>query len=107
MWTYGFLHCFAVLRRRLEAEFDGNGTREYVSVLQLLEKHPLSRLSRAVEKALRVNAVSRDVVALYLYPDERPEALIFRLDGRDHLRGVTVAKPDLQAYSALMPAEGR
>ena len=99
--------CFAVLRRRLEAELDGEGTREYIAVLRLLEKYSLSRLTRAVEKALRVNAVSRDVIALYLYPDERPEALTFRLDGRDHLRGVSITKPDLGAYSAVMLAGGR
>ena len=98
--------CFAVLRRRLEAELDGDGTREYIAVLQLLEKYPLSRLTGAVEKALRVNVVRRDVIALYLYPDERPEALTFRLEGRDHLRGASVAKPDLGAYSAAALSGG-
>jgi len=53
--------CFAVLRRRLEAERDGEGTREYVRVLRLLETHPLRTLRRAVEKALRV--VQTDVRA--------------------------------------------
>ena len=43
---------FAVLRRRLETERGGEGTREYIGVLRLLEKHPLKRLSRAVEEAL-------------------------------------------------------
>ncbi len=33
--------CFAVLCARLEAERDGEGTREYIRVLGLLEKHPL------------------------------------------------------------------
>ncbi len=99
--------CFSVLRRRLEAELDGEGTREYIAVLRLLEKYPLSRLTLAVEKGLRANAVSRDVIALYLYPDERPETLTFRLEGRDHLRGVSIAKPDLGAYSAVMLVGGR
>jgi hypothetical protein len=59
-----------------------------------------------VERALRVKAVSAEVVKLYLYPDERPETVTFRLDGRDHLRGVTVAKPDLTAYASVMPCGG-
>ena len=95
--------CFAVLRRRLEAELGRAGTRDYIAVLRLLDRFTLSRLTLAVEQALRVNAVSRDVIALYLYPDECPETLTFRLDGREHLRGVTVAKPDLQAYAEVMP----
>ena len=48
--------CFAVLRRRLEAERDGEGTREFIRVLRLLEKHPLDRLTAAVEQGLRVRA---------------------------------------------------
>ena len=94
--------CFALLRRRMEAELERKGTLEYIKVLRLLDKFSLSRLTIAVERALRVNAVNCDVIALYLYPDERPETLTFRLDGREHLRGVTVAKPDLHAYAAVM-----
>jgi len=93
--------CYSDLSRRLR----GKGSVK--SDLLALEKFPLSRLTRAVEKALRVNAVSCDVIALYLYPDERPETLTFRLEGRDHLRGVSIAKPDLGAYSAVMLVGGR
>jgi len=35
-WTLP--ECFALLRRRLEAERDGDGTREYIKVLRLLEQ---------------------------------------------------------------------
>lgn len=98
--------CFAILRRRMEAELGGKGTKEYIRVLLMLEKHSLSRLTEAVERTLRVNAVESDVVKLYLYPDECPETMMFRLDGRDHLRGVTVAKPDLTAYASVMPCGG-
>lgn len=45
--------CFAVLRRCLENQFDrGEGTREYIQVLRLLEKRPLGKLTKAVEKSL-------------------------------------------------------
>lgn len=95
--------CFGLLRRRMEAELDSKGTKEYIAVLRLLEQYSLRRLTRAVEQALRVNAVNSDVVKLYLYPDERPESMSFRLDGREHLRGVTVPRPDLGAYATVMP----
>src|SRR5262249_4438322 len=62
--------CFAVLRRRLEAERDGEGTREYIRVLRLLEKHALVRLTAAVEQGLRLRAHSRDAIAQLLLPPE-------------------------------------
>ena len=60
-WTLP--ECFALLRRRLEAERDGDGTREYIKVRRLLEKHPLPKLRRAVEQALAVGAITRDAVS--------------------------------------------
>src|SRR4051794_22374929 len=62
--------CFATLRARLEAERDGDGTREFIRVLLLLEKHPLDRLAAAVEAGLRARAHSRDAVAQFLPPRE-------------------------------------
>ena len=41
--------CFGILRRRLEAEFAGNGTREFIKVLRLLESHSITSLKRAVQ----------------------------------------------------------
>src|SRR4029077_5450911 len=58
--------CFAVLRARLEADRDGEGTREYIRALRLLEKHSLTRLTAAVEQGLRVRAHSRDAIAQFL-----------------------------------------
>ena len=98
--------CFSVLRRRLEAEFEGEGTREYIRVLRLMEKHSVRALSRAVERALAVRAHSRDAVAQFLFPREEWRARTFRLDGREHLRRVKVAGPDLDAYQALLTAGG-
>ena len=57
--------CFGVLRRRLEDERGGEGTREYIRVLRLLEKHPLRRLTRAVESGLRAGALTRDAIAQF------------------------------------------
>src|SRR5271170_2862449 len=99
-WTLP--ECFALLRRRLEAERDGDGTREYIKVLRLLEKHSLSQLRRAVEQALAVGAITRDAVAQFLYPREDWGATLFSLDGHPHLRHVRVAAPNLASYMDLV-----
>ena len=99
-WTLP--ECFLLLRRRLEAERDGDGTREYIKVLRLLEKHSLPKLRRAVEQALAVGAITRDAVAQFLYPREDWSATLFSLDGHPHLRHVRVAAPNLALYTELV-----
>ena len=100
--------CFAVLRRRLEGEEEeeGDGTREYIRVLRLLEEHSLRALTRAVERGLRINALTRDAIAQILLPHDDWRATTFRLDGREHLRGVKVAQTDITAYAALLAMGG-
>lgn len=94
--------CFHRLRGRLEEEARIQGVKEYIKVLRLLEKHPLHRVSRAIEKALQLRHCSRDIVVQYLYPNELPMAPTFLLDGREHLQGIRVDAPDLDAYGALL-----
>lgn len=94
--------CFGVLRRRLEAEWNGNGTREYIRVLRLLERHKLPALRRAVEKALVADALSRDAIAQFLVPQPQWRHTSFRLDGHPHLRGVKIERPDIRAYGDLL-----
>ena len=94
--------CFAHLRRRLEEEARTEGTREYIRILRLLEKHPMEKLAAAIDKALRLRRCNRDVVANYLYPDEPFSPPTFRLEGREHLQGVVVEAPDLNAYRVLV-----
>ena len=93
--------CFAQLRKRMEEEAKAEGTREYIRVLRLLEKHPMDKVAKAIEKSLRLRRCNRDVVANYLYPDEPFSPPTFRLEGREHLQGVFVQAPDLSAYSSL------
>jgi len=95
--------CFGALRRRLEreAERKGEGTREYIRVLRLLEEHSMSDLTAAAEKALRLGAPSRDVIAQFLIPQEDWGQTTFRLDGREHLRRVRVEQTTVSAYSVL------
>jgi transposase len=92
---------FAVLRRRLEAAWGETGVRQFIQVLRLLEKCSLGELTVAVERALVIGATTADAVRVLL--EVTREAPI-RLDGRPHLAGVTVPRPDLAAYRALREA---
>ncbi|MHC4406888.1 MAG: IS21 family transposase [Planctomycetota bacterium] len=94
---------FATLRRRLEAQRP-DGTRQYIRVLLLLRDYPLERLTIAVQHALRWMAPTADAIKQLLIPSERPELKTFRLAGREHLAGVTVAATDLRIYSCLREA---
>lgn len=94
--------CFAVLRRRLEHERGSAGTKDYIAVLRLLEKHATGRVATAIEKALGAGAATPDVVALYLYPDPPTEPGTFVLAGRPQLRAVRIAPPRMGAYRDLL-----
>src|SRR5262245_46717331 len=93
--------CFGVLRRRLEAELGGPGARQFIKVLRLLEWAEPAELTRAVGRALELGVADADAVRLILeHGRERPAGL-FCLDGRPHLKAVTVPVPDLSAYACL------
>jgi len=98
--------CFGVLRRRLEAERGGEGTREYIRVLRLLEKHRVRSLKRAVEKGLRSGALIRDAIAQFLIPQDDWRRTSFRLEGREYLRWVKLSATDISAYGALLRGGG-
>ena len=93
---------FAILRRRLENEHGHQGTKDYIVVLRLLEKHSVKRVATAVEKALSVGVTAPDVIGMYLYPDRDTEPGTFILDNRPQLKAVTVAPPKVQTYSELL-----
>lgn len=99
-WTLA--ECFGLLRRRLEAQWEGEGTREYIRVLRLLEKHSMPDLRAAVEKALAVGVVTRDGIAQFLFPREDWRFTVFSLDGHPHLRRVHIAPPNIQSYRELL-----
>ena len=73
-------------------------------MLLLLRDYPLERLAIAVRHALRWTAPTADAIKQLLIPVERPELKTFRLAGREHLAGVTVAATNLKAYSCLQEA---
>lgn len=98
--------CFDVLRARLEHRFGDEGTWEYIQVLQLLKKHSMAAVARAIERGLACNALTRDAIAQFLFPREDPRQTVFRLDGREHLRAVEVATTDVGAYEELVAGGG-
>ncbi|MBI9018433.1 MAG: IS21 family transposase [Phycisphaerae bacterium] len=95
--------CFDLLRRKLEILLPEKhkGTKEYISILVLLEKYSLKRLSKAVEKAVRLTNPCYDIVKQYCMDIESPEILTFDLAGREHLNSVEVYAPELSEYDSL------
>ena len=91
--------CFGVLRRRLEAEFGGPGTRQFIKVLRLLEWADPAELTSAVERALELGVA--DAVRLILEHRREQPVGLFCLDGRPHLQVVAVPAPDLSVYASL------
>jgi transposase len=92
---------FAVLRRRLEADHDSEGTREYIRVLRLLEKRSVKQVEAAVGRALEMGCARYELIAQHLYGGDQ-EAEVFRLDGREHLKVVSVECTDPADYTALL-----
>ncbi|MCB9951682.1 MAG: IS21 family transposase [Planctomycetaceae bacterium] len=94
--------CFGILRRRLEAELDGLGTKEFIKILRLLERHSLATLKSAVQHALEIGASSADAIRLILEYQQEPAVDLFCLDGRPHLKQVRVGKTNVSAYQSLL-----
>jgi len=94
--------CFDILRRRLEAERDHQGTREYIKILRLLEKTTIPQLVNAIEPCLAINALSVDAVRVFLEPRREQPVDVFSLDDHPHLKLVRVQAPDLAAYRTLV-----
>jgi len=96
--------CFNTLRRRLVAEEEkiGDGTKEFIRVLRLLEDYPMAKLREAVEKGLNTGAHSRDAISQFLIPQFSWRQTTFLLDRHPHFRMVEVARPNLTAYRTLL-----
>lgn len=92
---------FASLRRRFEATWGESGIRHFIKVLRLLEQASLDDLTAAVSRALTIGANTADAVRVLLEQRREAPVPLFRLDGRPHLAGVSVPRPDLTAYQAL------
>ncbi len=94
--------CFALLRRRLEAQHGGSGTREFIRVLRLLETFTLAQLTDAVNYGLDIDVIDPDSIRVIIeYRSQEPVEL-FSLDGRPELAWVRVETTDVSAYQALL-----
>ncbi len=93
--------CFDLLRRRLELKEGSQGTRAYIQVLRLLEGASVNELTRAIEQALELGTLQADAVRVVLQGHREKPLRLFSLDGRPHLQGVQINKPDLTQYAAL------
>ena len=100
--------CFGILRCRLVAEEEkkGDGIREFIKVLRLLEDYSMPMLRQAVQKGIRIRAHSRDVIAQFLIPRASWRQSMFLLAGREHLRRVKIAKPNVEEYRTLLSRGG-
>jgi len=97
--------CFALLRRRLEAQYGGPGTREFIRILRLLERYTPRQLEGAVEYALDIDVIDPDSIRVIVeHRSERPVEL-FALDGRPQLALVRVETTSPIAYAALLGEE--
>lgn len=94
--------CFALLRRRLEAQYGGPGTREFIRVLRLLESCSLPQLTDAVEYALDIDVVDPASIRVIVEYRSQTPVELFSLDGRPQLAGVRVEQTDVMAYQALL-----
>ncbi len=94
--------CFAILRRRLEQQPDGLGTREFIRVLRLLEYASLKQLTDAVEYALDIGILDADSVQVILEHRREAPVALFSLEGRPHLKTVHVEATDVAAYQSLL-----
>jgi transposase len=95
--------CLLTLRRRLESDLGHGGTREFIKVLRLLERATVREFTGAVEEALAIGATGSDAVTCILHHRSEVPVGLFSLDGRPHLKSLSIEPPDLTAYRVLTP----
>jgi transposase len=98
--------CVAALRQRLEQAQPTVGTRQYIRVLRLLERHNLAALTAAVEHALVLGLRDADAVRLLLEKQQERPAESFDLRDRPTLQTVQVPAVNLSCYGRLVAGEG-
>jgi transposase len=94
--------CFAILRRRLESQRGGPGTREFIRVLRLMEKFSLKQLTEAIEYALDFDVTDPDSIRLIVTHRTEAPIELFSLDGRPHLAWVRIETTKVSSYQALL-----
>jgi len=94
--------CFALLRRRTEAEDPTSGTRSFIRVLRLLERFSLKEVASGVEYAPDIGITDSDSIRSVVEHRADGPVRLFSLDGRPHLACVRVETTPVAAYQALL-----
>ena len=94
--------CFGILRRRLEAERNGHGTREFIRILRLLEHHSLPTLKQAVQHALEIGATNADALRLIVEHHQAQPVAVSCRDCRPHLKLGRIPQTNVAAYQSLI-----
>ena len=94
--------CFALLRRRMEADDPKSGTRSFIRVLRLLERYSLQEVTAGVEYALDIGLSDSDSIRSVVEHRADGPVRLFSLDGRPHLACVHVESTPVAAYQALL-----
>jgi hypothetical protein len=94
--------CFALLRRRMEADDPRSGTRSFIRVLRLLERFSLDEVTAGVEYALDIGLSDSDSIRSVVEHRADCPVRLFSLDGRPHLACVRVETTPVAAYQALL-----
>jgi len=102
--NWGLPECFALLRRRLEADGGSYGRREFIKTLRLLETIPLTALTPAIERALEIDVLAVDAIRLLVQQGLEVPTKWFRLDNHPHLQSHSIPPPKLLPYSELTSA---
>lgn len=100
---WGLPDCFALLRKRLEADNPDQGTRHYIKVLRLLERFSIEQTADAISYAVDIDVIDPDSIRSILEARLQAPVKLFPLDGRPHLAGVHVPPTDVSAYRDLLP----
>jgi transposase len=93
--------CFDTYRRCLETH-RGNGTKEYIQILLLLNKYSVGQISQAIGKALNYRIYCFSAIQQFLLTAEDYAFTTFSLAGREHLRRITVNTTKVSSYSSLV-----
>ncbi|MEI7761558.1 MAG: IS21 family transposase [Thermoleophilia bacterium] len=94
--------CFALLRRRMEADDPKSGTRSFIRVLRLLERFSLEEVAAGVEYSLDIGLSDADSIRSVVEHRADGPVRLFSLDGRPHLACVRVETTPVVAYQALL-----
>ena len=94
--------CFALLRRRMEAEDATSGTRSFIRVLRLPERFSLDKVTAGIEYALDIGLSDSDSIRSVVEHQADGPVRLFSLDGRPHLACVRVETTPVAAYQSLL-----